>query len=97
MPEGIGGHEAFRDLGLLYFAEVDPGTGKLATLRMRPMQMKRFQLEQAAPADAAWLKETLSRVSSRFGVQIDLAEDGSVRRPSAAGELGKALGFVQDS
>ncbi|MGQ1785943.1 MULTISPECIES: hypothetical protein [unclassified Saccharicrinis] len=43
--EGIGGHEHFRgDLTLMYFIRVDPPTGKIVHLQMKPMQIKHLKL-----------------------------------------------------
>jgi poly-gamma-glutamate synthesis protein (capsule biosynthesis protein) len=61
--EGIGGHERYRgDLPLMYFATLDT-TGRLAGLRLVPLRIRRFRLERAARADAAWLKAMLERES----------------------------------
>ncbi|HLE67408.1 MAG TPA: CapA family protein [Burkholderiales bacterium] len=66
--EGIGGHETYRnDLGLMYFATLDVERGKLQRLEMVAMQMKRFRLQRAAPADVEWLRTVLGRESRRFG------------------------------
>ena len=75
--EGIGGYEEFRDdLRLLYLVSVDAGTGRLATLRMVPVQARRMRLNRATDGDARWLGSTLDRVSRRFGVRVDLTADG---------------------
>jgi poly-gamma-glutamate synthesis protein (capsule biosynthesis protein) len=71
--EGIGGHEEFRDdLALLYAPTVDPANGRLADLRMPPMQIRNFRLNRASGEDAAWLRDTLNRMSARFGFQVAL-------------------------
>ncbi len=75
--EGIGGHERFRgDLGLLYFADVDPATGRLLRLRMTPTQMRRFQVTRAGRADAIWLRETMNREGKQFGTRVELDPEG---------------------
>ena len=62
--EGIGGYEAFRgDLVLMYCPTIDPDTGTLARLRIRPMQIRRMQLTHASESDARWLEERLARIS----------------------------------
>jgi poly-gamma-glutamate synthesis protein (capsule biosynthesis protein) len=72
--EGISGHEEFRDdLGLLYFATVDPATGTLASLRMMPAQVRQLRVRRADHADAQWLANTLNRESREFGVQVEMA------------------------
>ncbi|MBI5446743.1 MAG: CapA family protein, partial [Deltaproteobacteria bacterium] len=77
--EGIDGYEAFRgDLGLMYFAEVDAGSGRLASLRMRATQLRRFQVARASPEDATWLAEVLSREGKAFHTTVRLAEGGEL-------------------
>jgi poly-gamma-glutamate synthesis protein (capsule biosynthesis protein) len=77
--EGIPGYEAYRgDLALMYFPLLDTKTGRLTGLRMTPMQMRRFQLRRASQDDARWLQQTLNRESSRFGVGVSLASDGTL-------------------
>jgi poly-gamma-glutamate capsule biosynthesis protein CapA/YwtB (metallophosphatase superfamily) len=70
--EGIPGHGEFRDdLRLLYFADLVPGTGTLAALRMVPMQARKMRLRHASLADSRWLAHTLNRVSRPFGSRIE--------------------------
>ena len=77
--EGISGHEEYRDdLRLLFLATVDTGTGRLAALRMVPLQARRMRLTRATGKDAQWLRSTVDRVSRRFGVRVDLAPDGTL-------------------
>jgi len=77
--EGIGGYEAFRnDLGLMYFASVDPSTGKIIYLQMTPTQVKRFRVNQASKKDAIWLRDVLNREGTRFGTQVKLNEDNTL-------------------
>lgn len=69
--EGIGGYEAWRgDLGAMYFASLDRDTGRLADLRLVPMQMKRMRLTRAGPTDTRWLVATLNRASAPFGARF---------------------------
>jgi poly-gamma-glutamate capsule biosynthesis protein CapA/YwtB (metallophosphatase superfamily) len=71
--EGIRGHEEYRkDLRLLYFASVEPRTGRLIRLQMIPMQTRRMRLRNASSADTDWLRTVLDRVSRRFGSRVDL-------------------------
>ncbi|MGB9080247.1 MAG: CapA family protein [Desulfuromonadaceae bacterium] len=66
--EGIGGNEQFRgDLGLMYFVQMDPATGTLVGVRMKPTQMKRFRVHRASQPDALWLRDMLNREGMRFG------------------------------
>jgi poly-gamma-glutamate capsule biosynthesis protein CapA/YwtB (metallophosphatase superfamily) len=75
--EGIGGHEAFRsDLRLAYVAALEPATGRLAELRLVPLQVRRFRLRRAAEDDAAWLCNLLNRIGAEFGTRVHPAEDG---------------------
>jgi poly-gamma-glutamate capsule biosynthesis protein CapA/YwtB (metallophosphatase superfamily) len=84
--EGIGGHVQFRnDLRLLYLATVDGATGRLAGLRMLPLQARRMRLTRPAGHDAMWLQSTLDRISRRFGVRVDLTSDGTLRLRWAGG------------
>jgi poly-gamma-glutamate capsule biosynthesis protein CapA/YwtB (metallophosphatase superfamily) len=75
--EGITGHGEYRDdLRLMYFASVEPDTGRLADLRIVPMRAQMMRLHHACSADSTWLRATLERVSRRFGTQVDLEGDG---------------------
>jgi poly-gamma-glutamate synthesis protein (capsule biosynthesis protein) len=77
--EGIPGHEEFRDdLALMFFPSLDPSTGRLAGLRMTPMQIRNFRLSRASRADARWLADTINRESRRFGIGVDLLEDAAL-------------------
>ncbi len=84
--EGIGGYEELRDdLRLLYFASLDPATGRLADLSMTPMQSRRMRLRHASTADARWLCEVVRRASRPFATRVDLQPDGSLSvRPAVA-------------
>jgi len=78
--EGISGHEAFRgDLGLLYFADLDPASGRLAGLVMQPTQMHRLQLQRPALLEVAWLQQMLDREGGKFGTRVQREEDGKLR------------------
>jgi poly-gamma-glutamate capsule biosynthesis protein CapA/YwtB (metallophosphatase superfamily) len=78
--EGIGGHRQFRgELSLMYFAEVEIGSGRLLALRMTPMRMRRFRLERASQGDAEWLRDMLARESAAFGLDVELAPDSDQR------------------
>ncbi|TQV64676.1 MAG: CapA family protein [Halothiobacillaceae bacterium] len=74
--EGIAGYEAYRaELSLLYFASLDPGSGRLARLRMAPMRMKRLQLHRAADEEVSWLHAMLVRESRLDGYAIRRLND----------------------
>lgn len=75
--EGIDGYEEYRgDLRLLYFASIEPGTGKLEQLRMAPMQARQLRLHRASSDDTAFLRGVLQRGSHGFGSRVALATDG---------------------
>ena len=78
--EGIGSYDEFRgDLGLMYFADVEPSTGKLISLRMAPTQIKRFRVNRAARTDAEWLKTVLNREGEKLGTSVALNADGNLK------------------
>lgn len=84
--EGIRGHEAFRgDLAILYFVRLDPSQGGLIDLRLVPMQVRRFRLRRASPADVQWVQRRLNREAERFGTEVSLNSDNSlfVRLPGS--------------
>jgi poly-gamma-glutamate synthesis protein (capsule biosynthesis protein) len=74
--EGIGGYEYYRDdLGLMYFASMDPSTGKLLRLEMTPTQIKYFKINRPSREDALWLANILNREGKKFGTRVKLDED----------------------
>ncbi len=78
--EGIGGHEQYRpDLSLGYFVELDPASGKLASVVMAPFRMRRFRLERANAGDTRWLGEVMDREGQKFGTGATLDADGRLR------------------
>jgi poly-gamma-glutamate capsule biosynthesis protein CapA/YwtB (metallophosphatase superfamily) len=75
--EGIQGHEEFRsDLALMYFVTLDLATGKLFSLVMTPMQIRRFRLNDAQPDDVLWLQQVLNRESGPLGAKVELIDQG---------------------
>ena len=74
--EGIRGYEVFRDdLGLMYFASVDPSNGKLIHLRMTPTQIRRFRVNRASGDDSLWLNDILNREGRKFGTRVKINKD----------------------
>lgn len=72
--EGISGFEYFRaDLGLMYFAALDPVSGDLAALHLTPTKIKNFKINRAARSEAQWLREVLNREGRRLGTRVDLS------------------------
>ncbi|ATB27649.1 CapA family protein [Melittangium boletus] len=77
--EGIRGYEDYRgDLTLMYFVTLEPTSGRLLSLRMTPMQVRRFQACRASSADAGWLQGVLDREGRHFGTRVTLEGDGSL-------------------
>ncbi|MCX2738995.1 CapA family protein [Pontibacter anaerobius] len=69
--EGISGHEQYRgDLSLMYFPTLDMETGKLLSLKLVPMQLRKFRLHHASEKDVAWLADVLHRESMVFGTGL---------------------------
>ncbi len=60
----------------MYLPAMDPANGELVRFEMVPMQMRRFRLQRASPADARWLARSLNRECGRFGADVDLTEQG---------------------
>ncbi|MGW1160838.1 CapA family protein [Streptomyces sp. NPDC002513] len=84
--EGIGGYQRYRDdLRLLYLVSVEPDTGRLAGVRMVPLQSRRMRLEHATAEDAAWLRAALDGCSRALGTRVALDSDGTLtfRSPPA--------------
>ena len=77
--EGIGGYEDFRaDLALMYFVSVDPSTGKLVCLHMKPTQIKQFRANRTSKSDTLWLRDTLNREGKKFGTRVELDDDNTL-------------------
>ena len=77
--EGITGYEMFRgDLALVYLVELNSDSGELISVRMVPMQMRRFRLERASADDAKWLCSLLNQLGERFGTAVRLQEDNAL-------------------
>jgi len=75
--EGISGYELFRgDLGLMYFAEIDPRTGNLISLQMTPTRIRNMRVNRAGPEDIKWMEEVLDRECKKFGPGVILNENG---------------------
>ncbi len=77
--EGIGGYESFRgDLALMYLVDLDSRSGELLSVRLVPMQMRRFRLEQTSAADARWLCNLLEQLGESFGTSAQPDGDNSL-------------------
>jgi poly-gamma-glutamate synthesis protein (capsule biosynthesis protein) len=62
----------------MYFASVDPRSGKLVELHLVPTRMKGFRVTRAPEQDASWLRDLLEREGARWGTRADLRPDGTV-------------------
>jgi poly-gamma-glutamate synthesis protein (capsule biosynthesis protein) len=60
----------------MYFVTLDLATGKLVSLKMTPMQIKRFRLNYAQHHDVQRLQQILDRESRLFGSGIELINKG---------------------
>jgi len=75
--EGIRGHDEYRsDLRLLYLATVDPTDGRLIRLELVPLRTRRFRLENATAADAAWMASRLTVESRSLGAAVEATAGG---------------------
>jgi poly-gamma-glutamate synthesis protein (capsule biosynthesis protein) len=75
--EGISGYEAYRDdLVLMYFPDLDPATGRLLTLRMTPLRLRRLQLVRASRTESEWVRDRLATVTREFGLDFELNDEG---------------------
>jgi poly-gamma-glutamate synthesis protein (capsule biosynthesis protein) len=78
--EGIHGHERYRgDLTLMYFATVEPASGRLVALRLAPMQVRQFREHRASARDARWLRDMLCREGRSLGTTVVEEPDGTLR------------------
>lgn len=77
--EGIHGFEEYRgSLGLMYFPDLDPETGRLADLHMYPTQVKGFRLNRAGHEDVTWLTNVLRREGGKLGTGLEILDDESL-------------------
>jgi poly-gamma-glutamate synthesis protein (capsule biosynthesis protein) len=75
--EGIEGYASYRaDLALMYFAQLESGSGRLMRLAMAPMQMRRLRLNRPAAADVQWLAATMDREAIPYGGRVHAGADG---------------------
>jgi poly-gamma-glutamate synthesis protein (capsule biosynthesis protein) len=77
--EGIAGCEAFRgDLALMYFVQFDSRTAQCLSLRLVPMQMRRFRLQRASAQDLQWICSFLNQHGNPSGTRLKLTDDKSI-------------------
>ncbi|MDO9593704.1 MAG: CapA family protein [Lutibacter sp.] len=69
--EGIAGQEQYKGaLSLMYFPEINQENGELISLKIFPMETKKFRLHNASKSDALWLNAVLNREGKQFGTQF---------------------------
>jgi poly-gamma-glutamate synthesis protein (capsule biosynthesis protein) len=72
--EGIRGNERYRgELGLMYFATLDLGTGRCERVEMTPTRVHRLRVTRASHDEALWLAEVL-RHEAGASVELDEAD-----------------------
>jgi poly-gamma-glutamate synthesis protein (capsule biosynthesis protein) len=77
--EGITGFEEFRDdLALMYFVSMDPSTINLLSIKMIPLQIKKFSLYQVSKEDLLWLEESLNVINKNFKTKVKINKEGSL-------------------
>ena len=80
--EGIGGHSEYDpDLGLLYFAGVDPSSGILTRLEIVPFVRRRLRLEYADEPRTSRVAELLAREARRNGTALEFRIAGDRGAP----------------
>ncbi|MEW2630830.1 CapA family protein [Streptomyces sp. NPDC048389] len=82
--EGITGYEQYRDdLRPLYLVSLEPDTGRLADMRITPLQARRMRLRHASHEDARWLRTLLDGMGHGLRPSADSHPEGTfVLRPS---------------
>ncbi len=74
--EGISGRETFRgDLGLMYFPQIEAGSGNLISLVMQPTRIQRMQLRRPNHEELAWLTNVLNREGRSLGTGVTTTEE----------------------
>jgi poly-gamma-glutamate synthesis protein (capsule biosynthesis protein) len=77
--EGISGYEQYRDdLVLMYFATIDPQTGRLLALRLVPQRLQKLKLNRSSASEAEWLRDRANEYSAVFGSNMTLLPDNSL-------------------
>jgi poly-gamma-glutamate capsule biosynthesis protein CapA/YwtB (metallophosphatase superfamily) len=70
--EGISGYEEYRDdLALMYFPQIEAGTGNLLSLEIIPMQIQHFSLQAASEKDTCWVFDILNREGKLLGTSVE--------------------------
>jgi hypothetical protein len=75
--EGIHGYEEYRsDLALMYFVDIEPTTGDLATFEIIPLQIRKLRLDRPSRQDIEWMQQSLQRECLQFETGIKLDQGG---------------------
>ena len=78
--EGIPGFDIYRgDLGLMYFADMDPNSGRLMELNMMPIRIRNLRVNRASQDEAMEMGSMLNRECGIFGLQVRMGSDGVFR------------------
>lgn len=73
--EGIRGHGQYRgDLVVMYCPTIDSIDGRLLSLDMVPLRLRRFRLQRPSARETRWLRDTLDREGNELGTAVDLNE-----------------------
>lgn len=77
--EGISGHRQYRgELTLMYFPQIKAAGGELKSLKLVPMEMKKFRLNRVSRNDALWLQEMLNSEGEPLGTKMHIDTDNSL-------------------
>lgn len=77
--EGIGPRDQYRsDLALAYLPALDLETGRLKTLDMVPLRIRKFRLDRAPADDTRFLAQDFDRECRRFGLSVRAGSDGTL-------------------
>ena len=66
------------DLALMYFADLNPTTGKLLALRMISTQVRRFRVNRASEVDAKWLEAMLNQEGTRYRTRVKRSNENTL-------------------
>ena len=56
----------------MYFVTVDASAGNLLSLKMTPLEIRRFRLHRVGSQEATWLRDLLTREGKCMGTQVIL-------------------------
>ncbi len=77
--EGIPGHESYRpDLSIMYFADIDPDTRTVESVRIVPLQSHRFSLRPVSASDLKWVEQVFRRESEPFDTTVARTDSGEL-------------------